>query len=121
MDNSLDIDHGRDLWQWPLMASHWSFPARYRGLMMVVRTTTNCERVELVCNDKQMGVYNTADFPNNTIEWNVPFNPGTIVANAYNGDSLVASSRLVTAYKAEAFAAKADRTSSRPTGKTCLS
>lgn len=117
MDNSLDIDHGRDLWQWPLMASHWSFPPRYRGLMMVVRTTTNCERVELVCNDKQMGVYNTADFPNNTIEWNVPFNPGTIVANAYNGDSLVASSRLVTAYKAEAFAAKADRTRLKADGQ----
>ena len=117
MDNSLDIDHGRDLWQWPPMASHWSFPTRYRGLMMVVRTTTNCERVELVCNGKQMGVYTTADFPNNTIEWNVPFTPGTLVANAYNGDSLAATARLVSAYKAEAIAAEADRTRLKADGQ----
>ncbi len=26
IDQSLDIDHGRDLWQWPKMVSHWSFP-----------------------------------------------------------------------------------------------
>lgn len=117
MDNSLDIDHGRDLWQWPMMASHWSFPQRYRGLMMEVRTTTNCERVELVCNDKQMGVYKTADYPNHTINWFVPFNPGTIVANAYNGDSLVATARLVTAYKAEKISAKADRTRLRADGQ----
>ncbi len=117
MDNSLDIDHGRDLWQWPMMASHWSFPERYRGLMMEVRTTTNCERVELVCNGKQMGVYKTADYPNHTINWFVPFNPGTIVANAYNGDSLMATSKLVTAYKAEDVFVKADRTMLKADGQ----
>lgn len=117
MDNSLDIDHGRDLWQWPMMVSHWSFPERYMGLMMEVRTTTNCERVELVCNNKQMGVYNTADYPNHTINWFVPFNPGTITANAYNGDSLVATAQLKTAYKAKKISVKADRTLLKANGQ----
>ena len=28
-DNALDIDHGRDLWQWPNMAAIWNFPRAY--------------------------------------------------------------------------------------------
>ena len=46
-DNALDIDHGRDLWQWPNMAAIWNFPRAYEGLVIEVNTTTNCERVAL--------------------------------------------------------------------------
>ena len=50
LDQALDIDHGRDLWQWPPIASHWNFPDKYRGMVMEIRTTTNCESVELFLN-----------------------------------------------------------------------
>ena len=99
MDPSLDIDHGRDLWQWPKMASHWNFPQRYEGQIMEIRTITNCERVELFFNDKSMGNQKTADFTNNTIVWYLPYRPGKIEAKAYNDDKEVAVYSLVTTKK----------------------
>ena len=83
-DEGLDIDHGRDLWQWPNMASIWNFPFRYEGLVMEVQTITNCERVQLVINGKVMGEKRTADFPNHTIVWHVPYTPGIIEAKGIN-------------------------------------
>ena len=76
LDQALDIDHGRDLWQWPPIASHWNFPDKYRGMVMEIRTTTNCESVELFLNGNSMGRHKTANFTNNTIVWYLPYNPG---------------------------------------------
>lgn len=110
IDQSLDIDHGRDLWQWPKMASHWSFPDKYHGMIMEVRTTTNCEKVELIINDKSMGMYNTKDYSNNTIVWNVPYTPGKVVAKGYNGDAEVAQYELTTAKNTAYAQVTPDRT-----------
>lgn len=109
VDPSLDIDHGRDLWQWPNMASVWNFPDSYNGLVMEVRTTTNCESVELFLNDKSMGKHNTEDFTNNTILWCLPYNPGKLVAVGYNGDEKVAEYALVTTGKTCGVKAFTDR------------
>lgn len=117
IDQSLDIDHGRDLWQWPKMVSHWSFPHRYFGLIMEVRTTTNCEKVELFMNDKSMGVYNTVDYPNHTIIWNVPYTPGELVAKGYNGNKIVATKQLITSYKTTDILLKQDRTEIKADGQ----
>lgn len=117
IDQSLDIDHGRDLWQWPKMVSHWSFPHRYFGLIMEVRTTTNCEKVELFMNDKSMGIYNTVDYPNHTIIWNVPYTPGKLVAKGYNGNKIVATKQLITSYKTTDILLKQDRTEIKADGQ----
>ena len=117
IDQSLDIDHGRDLWQWPKMVSHWSFPHRYFGLIMEVRTTTNCEKVELFMNDKSMGVYNTVDYPNHTIIWNVPYTPGKLVAKGYNGNKIVATKQLITSYKTTDILLKQDQTEIKADGQ----
>lgn len=117
IDQSLDIDHGRDLWQWPKMVSHWSFPHRYFGLIMEVRTTTNCEKVELFMNDKSMGVYNTVDYPNHTIIWNVPYTPGKLVAKGYNGNKIVATKQLITSYKTTDILLKQDWTEIKADGQ----
>ncbi len=117
IDQSLDMDHGRDLWQWPKMASHWSFPNSYIGMIMEVRTTTNCERVELFMNDKSMGIYETADYPNNTIVWNVPYTPGKLEAKAYNGNEVVATNLLVTAKRTSRLTLTTDRTQIKADGQ----
>jgi beta-galactosidase len=109
IDASLDIDHGRDLWQWPKMASHWNFPDSYQGQIMEIHTITNCERVELFFNDKSMGVSNTADFTNNTIVWFLPFNRGKLEAKGYNGDQEVASYAIQTTGNASRVVLTADR------------
>ena len=109
-DDRLDIDHGRDLWQWPRLASIWNFPSYYEGLVMEVQTMTNCDRVQLTINGKVMGVKKTADFPNHTIVWHVPYTPGTIEARGINDTDTVAYHSIRTASDPVALKASPDRT-----------
>lgn len=117
-DDRLDFDHGRDLWQWPRMAAIWNFPFYYEGLVMEVQTITNCDRVQLLINGKVMGEKRTADFPNHTIVWHVPYTPGTIEARGINPHSsstqntadTVAFCSLHTASEPVALIATPDRT-----------
>ena len=97
MDHALDIDHGRDLWQWPPMASMWNFPDSYKGIVMDIRTTTNCESVELYFNGKLLGKNRTVDFPNHAIEWHLPYWAGTLVAKGFDGNTQVAEDSIKTA------------------------
>ena len=117
VDPSLDIDHGRDLWQWPNMAAHWNFPGHYYGLVMEVRTTTNCEKVEMFMNGKSMGIHETSKFSNNTIVWHIPFRPGTLEAKGYNGGKEVASYKLTTSKNTSKAIVKADRTKIKADGQ----
>ncbi|MDR1121300.1 MAG: DUF4982 domain-containing protein [Dysgonamonadaceae bacterium] len=116
-DQSLDIEHGRDLWQWPKLAAHWNFPQNYLGLIMEIRTTTNCESVELYFDDKLMGKAKTADFTNNTIVWYLPYRPGKLVAKGYNGNRDVATYQLVTSKQTQQAELKADRTEIKADGQ----
>jgi beta-galactosidase len=109
LDNSLNIEHGRDLWQWPKMAAHWNFPWSYEGLILQVSTITNCEEVELRVNDKTMGRNKTAEFQNNNIIWNIPYTPGTIEAVGYNNGAEVARQKLVTSGNTAACTLSVDR------------
>ena len=84
-DNSLDIEHGRDLWQWPRMAESWTFPESHMYVVIEIRTITNCEEVELFFDGKLMGRKKTADFDNNTILWYLPYKHGKLEAVGYNG------------------------------------
>ena len=115
-DNALDIEPGRDLWQWPRMADHWNFP-NYNGLIMEVLTTTNCETVELYLNDRLMGRKKTADFLNHTILWNVPYSHGTLTAKGYNGEKEVAQYSLVTSKETHRPVLTADRTTIKADGR----
>lgn len=108
-DPSLDIDHGRDLWQWPNIAAHWNFPERYRGLVMEVLTTTNCEEVELYMNGKLMGRERTDNYTNNTIVWNLPYNPGKLEAKGFNQGKEVANYEILSADKLANLKVEADR------------
>ena len=116
-DESLDIDHGRDLWQWPNIASTWNFPRRYEGMMMEVQTMTNCERVQLTINGKVMGEKRAEDFENKIIVWHVPYTPGYIEAKGINGRDTVARYELRTAGTPVSLMAKADRTELKADGQ----
>lgn len=108
-DNSFDIDHGRDLWQWPNMASTWNLPREYEGLVIEVQTITNCERVVLYLNGKEMGSKTTSEYPNNTILWNIPYTPGHIMAKGINGTDTVAVYEIHTAGDPTTLVATPDR------------
>jgi beta-galactosidase len=109
-DPGLPLDRGKDMWTWPLLASHWNFP-RYDNTQMVqVDVFTNCERVELFVNDVSMGTRRLADFPNNTLKWRIPYSPGRITARGYNGADEAASDELRTAGEPVGLRLRADRT-----------
>lgn len=108
-DNSLDIDHGRDLWQWPNSESIWNFPDSYKGLVIELNTISNCEKVQLYFNGKLMGEKSVADFPNSTVVWNLPYNPGVLEAKGINGGEVVASYTLRTAGEPAAIRVSPDR------------
>lgn len=117
VDPSLDMDHGRDLWQWPKMAAHWNFPKTYEGMVMEIRTTTNCETVEMYFNDKLMGKQNTADFTNHTISWYLPYKQGKLEAKAYNNGNEVANYTLMTSKNTAKAKIIADRTKLKADGQ----
>lgn len=116
LDPSLDIDHGRDLWQWPKMASHWNLPNSYIGQVIQVCTITNCESVELFLNGKSMGIQKTDSFKNNTIIWNIPYNRGEIKAIGYRNGEKVAEHTLKTTKKTSYLSLNADRTNIKADG-----
>ena len=73
-------------------------------------TTTNCEKVEMLMNDKSMGIHKTENFPNNTIIWYLPYTPGKLVAKGFNGDTEVANYQLVTSKETTIALITPDRT-----------
>jgi len=116
-DQSLDIEAGRDLWQWPRIASHWNFPQSYNEMIMEVLTTSNCDSVALYLNNQLMGRKKTADFQNNTIVWNVPYKRGKLTAVGINGGDEVARYTITTSKKAHIPQLTADRTEIKADGQ----
>ncbi|MCR4825318.1 MAG: DUF4982 domain-containing protein [Bacteroidales bacterium] len=108
-DPSLPLDRGKDMWTWPLLASHWNFPRHDNPQMVEVDVFTNCEAVELFVNEVSLGVRRTADYPNNTVKWRTPYKAGKIRAQGYNGGTEAASDELRTAGEAVALRLHTDR------------
>ena len=109
-DPSLPLNRGKDMWTWPLLASHWNFPRHDNTQMVELDVFTNCDEVELFINDVSLGRRRTADYPNNTITWRTPYKPGTVVARGYKGGVEVAEDTLRTAGEPVAIRLRADRT-----------
>lgn len=107
VDQSLDIDPGKDHWSWPFMASHWNF-SQYNNHIIQVQTITNCDSVELLINNQSMGKRCRADYTNNTITWYVPYKEGKIEAKGYNGEVEVAHYQLQTSGKPSRIVLSAD-------------
>ncbi|MDA3816966.1 MAG: DUF4982 domain-containing protein [Prolixibacteraceae bacterium] len=108
VDQSLNIDPGKPHWSWPFLADHWTFP-QYEGHVIHVQTTTNCDSVTLVLNNNTLGTNKTSEFPNNTIDWYVPYEKGSIVAKGYKGGQEVATYELKTAGKPAQILLTSDR------------
>ena len=108
-DDSPDSDPGKDMWTWPGLTAHWTFPGK-EGHMMEVQTITNCEEVELIVAGKSVGKRRTADFNNNTITWWTPYKPGVLKAIGYNDGNVASEDELRTSGPPVAIVLEADRT-----------
>lgn len=85
--------HGKR-WNWYLMDDHWNWQGNER---VKLTTFTNCDQVELFVNERSLGVKKLADFENQLIDWDIPYQSGTIRAVARNGQTIVADHSLKTA------------------------
>ena len=117
LDPSLDIEHGRDIWQWPKMASNWNLPSSYREQVIQLCTITNCEEVELFFNGKSMGKQKTHDFTNNTIIWNIPYHPGNVTAKGFIQGKEVASYSIETSKETKYLTLTPDRQTIKADGQ----
>ncbi|MDR3261618.1 MAG: DUF4982 domain-containing protein [Tannerella sp.] len=99
-DDGLDIDPGSLRWSSPKMIAHWNFP-HYKDRMIRVKAFSNCDSVALWLNGQFLGKRAVSDYPNRTIDWNVPYAEGTLKAAGYNDGKEVVAYELNTAGKPE--------------------
>lgn len=62
----------------------WNFPSTSVGQNIRVRVFSNCDHVELLLNGKSLGVQPMP--PNQYLDWQVPYAPGTLTAVGLNHD-----------------------------------
>jgi len=110
LDDTLKSNDARPAWSWPHMVAHWNF-SNYNDRVIRVDTPSNCEKVELLLNDKSLGVRRPADYPNGTIPWYLDYQPGKLRAVGFNGECAVCSDQLHTAGPAARLKLLPDRQS----------
>jgi beta-galactosidase len=72
----------------------WDRPESAIGKQIIVRAFSNCDQVELLLNGKSLGV---RAMPKGTyLDWKVPYAPGTLLAQGYDGGRIAASYTLHT-------------------------
>lgn len=98
VDPDADRPAGRPNWSWPPLADHWTFPDRDGSREFVhVYTFTNADAVDLYLDDEAIGTQSRDDPADPTIEWDVPYDPGRLRAEARTDGEVVASDEVRTA------------------------
>lgn len=74
-------------WGWANVKEHWN----YRDDQPVyVEAYANCDEVELLLNDRSLGVQRLTDQADRIFKWVVPFAPGNLVVKGRNRGAMVA-------------------------------
>jgi beta-galactosidase len=90
-----------------LLPSSWNWPEK-KGQNVRVLAFSNTERVELFLNGKSLG---SQEMPHDAhVEWQVPYEPGTLSVRAYTGEKLVATDKVETAGPPDRIELKVART-----------
>lgn len=104
VDQSLDIDPGKDHWGFPGMKHDWTLPYT-DDRIIPIHTPTNCDSVFMTdVRGKLFGPRCPKDYPNGTIVWNMPYRRGTVRVWGYrNGEIVCCDSIETTGLKAVDF------------------
>jgi len=93
------------LWAHKRVEPVWNWK---EGQPISVNVFTNCEEVELYLNKRSLGIKKMAGLQNRTINWEVPFEPGSLKAIARTAGKELASFELKTTGSPVRLAAKSD-------------
>ncbi len=110
-----DIESWQNKWAEPPVCSHWNFAAEDQSKDIYV--FSNCEKVELMVNDKSYGERLPIDYKDHVVRWTVPYKKGKIEAIGKNNGEEVCRHDLITAGKPAKINLIADRTSINADGK----
>jgi beta-galactosidase len=75
---------------------HWNWPQEFRGKEIPVWCYTNAESVELFLNGRSLGVRDRMATQELHLSWQVPYEPGTLEAEARTGGKAVATDEVQT-------------------------
>ncbi|WP_224998632.1 sugar-binding domain-containing protein [Cesiribacter sp. SM1] len=87
-------------------APHWNWPT---GEQVRVSSYTNCEEAELFLNGKSLGRKKLSDATGRVIQWDVAYQPGTLLVKGYNAGKEVSTHALKTAGEPYAIKVVADK------------
>jgi len=90
-----------------ILPSSWNWPGK-EGQNIRVLAFSNAKQVELFLNGKSLGKQSTPH--DDYVEWEVPYQPGQLVAKAYTDGNTVATDIQETADAATQIQVSADRT-----------
>jgi len=90
--------HWHKSWFGPPVVSNWNLNKTI-GDSVTILTYSNCPKVALYLNEKEVGVKYLKDFKDRVIKWKIPYTKGKIKAVGLNGDKQVIH-ELETADKA---------------------
>jgi beta-galactosidase len=103
-------------WDFPDVHASWTWPG-YEGTSMEVVVYSNGDRVVLALNGEEIGTGATGRANEFTAAFRVPFEPGSLVATAYEGEQEIDRFELVTAGEPAALRMTADRMTIEATGQ----
>ncbi|MEL7834775.1 glycoside hydrolase family 2 TIM barrel-domain containing protein [Fodinibius sp. Rm-B-1B1-1] len=101
---------------WPEVQSHWNWED-YTNEEVEVIAYSNAESVELYLNGESMGTRKISEAENHTLRWSVPYQNGTLRAEAKNEGKKVATYTLSTAGEPYQIELKPNRSEIRANGK----
>ena len=85
---------------------HWNWVGN-EGKEMSVKVFSNCDEVELLLNDKSFGRKSIA--LNEYAEWNIKYEPGTLVAKGFKEGKEIKTTKVKTTSKGKTIQLTADR------------
>jgi beta-galactosidase len=100
------------MWGFPDELKSWNWPG-HEGEKFWVHVYARCPLVKLELNGKVIGEQNLDESKSITATFEVPYEPGTLIARCYNNGTETASQTLKTTGKPAAIRLTADRTTIR--------
>jgi beta-galactosidase len=95
-------------WHWHDVVASWNWHG-YENVPLGVSVYSSCQRVELFLNGKSLGSRTTDRSTRFMASWEVPYQPGVLKVEGYQGKKKVAEAVLQTAGKPESIRLSADR------------
>ena len=97
-------------WNWYDVVASWNWKG-YENKPLTVNVYSSCQQVELFLNGKSLGKKETNRSTKFIAAWDVPYQPGKLIAIGYNGDKKVNTAVLSTAAAPVSIKLFSDRTS----------